>query len=42
MLSANHLDPDLGAEIYVLDRPSDHDARTREAAAEVIDGDHST
>jgi uncharacterized protein YbcI len=24
MMSANHLDPDLGAEIYVLDGPPDH------------------
>ena len=24
MLSANHIDPDLGAEIYVLDGPPDH------------------
>jgi uncharacterized protein YbcI len=35
MLSANHLDPDLAAEIYVLDGAPDHDARTWEAAVEV-------
>lgn len=35
MLSANHIDPDLAAEIYVLDTPPDHDARTWEAAADV-------
>lgn len=40
MLSADHVDPDLGAEIYVLDRAPDYDARTWEAAAEIIvDGD---
>ena len=42
MLSANHLDPDLGAEIYVLDRAPEHDARTWETAAEVSDGDRPT
>src|SRR5438309_9417352 len=25
MLSANHVDPDLGAEIFILDGPPDHD-----------------
>lgn len=35
MLSANHIDPDLGAEIYVLDGPPDHDARRWETVAEV-------
>ena len=35
MLSANHLDPDIGAEIYVLDAPPDYEARTWEAVAEV-------
>jgi len=28
MMSANHLDPDLGAEIYVLDGPPDYGAVT--------------
>jgi uncharacterized protein YbcI len=37
MLSANHIDPDLAAEIYVLDQPPDYDARSWEAAAEVKD-----
>jgi uncharacterized protein YbcI len=27
MLSANHIDPDLGAEIFVLDGPPDHNHR---------------
>ena len=35
MLSANHLDPDIGAEIYVLDEAPDHGARTWETVAEV-------
>jgi uncharacterized protein YbcI len=35
MLSANHLDPDLAAEIYVLDQPPDYEGRTWERAAEV-------
>ena len=39
MLSANHLDPDLAAEIYVLDQAPDHDAKTWEHAAEVSDAD---
>jgi uncharacterized protein YbcI len=39
MLSANHIDPDLAAEIYVLDGAPDHDAGTWEAAAEVADTD---
>jgi uncharacterized protein YbcI len=39
MLSANHLDPDLAAEIYVLDQPPDPDARTWETVAEVADTD---
>ncbi len=35
MLSANHVDPDLGAEIFVLDGPPDHnETRTHS----VIDG----
>ena len=38
MLSANYIDPDLGAEIYVLDRPPDYKARTWETLAEVVDG----
>jgi uncharacterized protein YbcI len=33
MLSANHLNPDLAVEVYVLDRPLDPDARTWEAVA---------
>jgi uncharacterized protein YbcI len=34
MLSANHVDPDLGAEIFVLDGPPDyHEARTHPAPA---------
>ncbi len=39
MLSANHIDPDLAAEIYVLDQPPDPDARTWETVAEVADTD---
>ncbi len=39
MLSANHIDPDLAAEIYILDQPPDYNARTWEAAAEVADAD---
>ena len=35
MLSANHIDPDLAAEIYVLDAPPDYDAR---AWDELTDG----
>jgi uncharacterized protein YbcI len=35
MLSANHIDPDLAAEIYVLDQPPDYNARTWESASEV-------
>jgi uncharacterized protein YbcI len=31
MMSANHLNPDLGAEIFVLDGPLDLRATTREA-----------
>ena len=38
MLSANHIDPDLAAEIYVLDAPPDYDAR---AWDEITDG-HGT
>jgi uncharacterized protein YbcI len=37
MLSANHLDPDLAAEIYVLDAPPDYAAQSWQAAAEVKD-----
>jgi hypothetical protein len=37
MLSANHLDPDLGAEIYVLDQPPDPADRSWETVAEVAD-----
>ncbi len=33
MLSANHLDPDLAAEIYVLDGPPDYGARSWETIA---------
>ncbi len=39
MLSANHLDPDLAAEIYVLDHPPDYDARTWDTVTEVDDTD---
>lgn len=35
MLSANHVNPDIGAEIYVLDGPPDHQ---RLASAETTDG----
>jgi uncharacterized protein YbcI len=35
MMSANHLDPDLGAEIYVLDGPPDYQAVTSVSAEEV-------
>ena len=35
MLSANHVNPDLGAEIYVLDGPPDHQ---RFASTEATDG----
>jgi uncharacterized protein YbcI len=35
MLSANHVNPDLGAEIYVLDGPPDH---RRLSSAEASDG----
>jgi uncharacterized protein YbcI len=35
MMSANHLDPDLGAEIYVLDRPPDYQGMTSVAAEEI-------
>ncbi len=35
MLSANHIDPDLGAEIFVLDGPPEHNHR-RPVAAEKI------
>jgi hypothetical protein len=35
MLSANHLDPDLAAEIYVLDQPPDYEGPTWESAAEI-------
>jgi hypothetical protein len=35
MLSANHVNPDLGAEIYVLDGPPDHH---RLASADATDG----
>jgi uncharacterized protein YbcI len=38
MLSANHIDPDLAAEIYVLDQPPGPGARTWETVAEVADG----
>ena len=35
MLSANHVNPDLGAEIFVLDSPPDHQ---RLSFAETTDG----
>ena len=34
MMSANHLDPDLAAEIYVLDEPPDHHAGALHLSAE--------
>jgi uncharacterized protein YbcI len=43
MMSANHLDPDLGAEIYVLDRAPDHNGGARDDpstdAPEFADGE---
>jgi uncharacterized protein YbcI len=39
MMSANHLDPDLAAEIYVLDGPPDHAARRSNDARMFTDGD---
>lgn len=37
MMSANHLDPDLGAEIFVLDEPpAEHLAGTAEPPADAI------
>jgi uncharacterized protein YbcI len=38
MLSANHINPDLGAEIYVLDGSPDHQ---RLASAQATDGTQS-
>jgi uncharacterized protein YbcI len=35
MMSANHLDPDLGAEIYVLDGPPDYRAVASVSAEEI-------
>jgi len=35
MLSANHLDPDLAAEIYVLDSPPNYDDRTWEKLTDI-------
>lgn len=40
MLSANHLDPDLAAEVYILDQSPDYETRSWETAAEIADGDH--
>ena len=37
MLSANHLEPDIAAEIYVLDSAPDYEARTWQSAAQVKD-----
>lgn len=37
MLSANHVNPDLGAEIFVLDGPPDYDLR----AHALTDGNHA-
>jgi hypothetical protein len=34
MMSANHVDPDLAAEIYVLDGPPIHNHATIEESAE--------
>jgi uncharacterized protein YbcI len=42
MLSANHLNPDLAVEVYVLDRPLDPDARTWETTARIIERDDET
>jgi hypothetical protein len=39
MLSANHVNPDLGAEIFVLDGPPGHQ---RLASTEGTDGAHLT
>jgi uncharacterized protein YbcI len=39
MMSANHLDPDLAAEIYVLDRPPQHAARGCNDSQAPTDGD---
>jgi uncharacterized protein YbcI len=38
MLSANHVNPDLGAEIFVLDGPPDHTETRNHTAAD--NGDH--
>jgi uncharacterized protein YbcI len=35
MMSANHLDPDLGAEIYVLDGPPDYQSVASVSAEEI-------
>lgn len=40
MLSANHLDPDLGAEIYVLDGPPVPQATGPVSAAVELNGAH--
>ena len=42
MLSANHIDPDLAAEIYVLDGPPDYDARGWETPLELASQDGRT
>jgi uncharacterized protein YbcI len=39
MLSANHIDPDLAAEIYVLDQPPNPSTGTCETVAELADTD---
>lgn len=39
MMSANHLDPDLAAEIYVLDGPPEHAARRSDDSRALTDGD---
>jgi hypothetical protein len=41
MLSANHVYPDLGAEIYVLDGPPDHHRLSPEAT-DATRGSHPT
>jgi uncharacterized protein YbcI len=39
MMSANHLDPDLAAEIYVLDGPPEHALRGLTDSRAMTDGD---
>ena len=42
MMSANHIDPDLGAEIYVLDGPPDHHRVEAASGPASSDGHPST